>query len=386
MQALQADANATAQIAYWDAGAPSYRWIQIGLQEVLSRNLGPTLSTRAMALLGAAMYDATVAAWDSKYTYNRPRPSQADPSLVARVTTPLSPSFPAEHAVTAGAAETILAYLFPDKAAQFRSLSEEAARSRLFAGTQYPTDVIAGLELGRTVAAAFVAAAKADGSDAVFSGSYPISPGVWGNANPATPLAGGWKTWALSSGSEFRPAAPPAVGTPEADAQFQEVKAFSRTNATNHSAWFWQPSFITPWLDMAHRKNFEQRWDSNPPRAARVYAMTTIAQHDATIACWDAKYTYLWPRPSMVDTSIVTLFANPAHPGFPSGHACASGGAGTVLGYLFPQDSAAMSAMALDGGLSTLYAGIHARLDVDGGLRIGQSVGEKVIQRFRETQ
>ncbi|MBC8166841.1 MAG: vanadium-dependent haloperoxidase [Bryobacteraceae bacterium] len=380
-----ADANSLSQIAYWDAGAPSYRWIQMTLQEALSRNLAAPLATRAMALVSAAVYDATVAAWDSKYTHNRRRPSVADPSLVPRLLTPMSPSYPAEHAVTAGAAEAVLNYLFPDKAAQFTSLAEEAGRSRLFAGTQYPSDVIAGLELGRTVGAAFVAAARADGSSAVFAGSYPVSAGVWGHATPAVPLAGTWKPWALSAGSEVRPPAPPAVGTAEADAQFQEVKSQTRTNATNYSAWFWQPSFITPWIDTAHRKNFESQYDANPPRAARVYAMTSIAQHDSTIACWDAKYVYLEPRPTMVDSSIVTLFANPNHPGYPSGHACASGGAATVLGSLFPQESAAVTARALDAGLSTFYAGIHTRLDVDSGLRIGQSTGDKVIQRFRES-
>lgn len=30
--------------------------------------------------------------------------------------------------------------------------------------------------------------------------------------------------------------------------------------------------------------------DSSPPHAARVYALESIAFHDATVACWDAKY------------------------------------------------------------------------------------------------
>lgn len=379
----QADANALAQVAYWDAGPPAYRWIQITLQEVNRRNLPAPLGTRAMALVGAAINDATVAAWDTKYTYRRQRPSQADPSITPRVATPLSPSFPSEHAVTAAAVSVVLGYLFPDRADAFASLAEESARSRLFAGTQYPSDVIAGLQLGRAAGTAAVAFAKGDGYDAPFTGVYAPAPGVWGNANPVAPLAGAWRPWVISSGSEFRPGPPPPFGSPEATAQFLEVKHQSRTNTTNRSAWFWQPSFINPWLDTVHREVFEHGWEMNPPRAARAYALATIAQHDATIACWDTKYAYLELRPSMADPEIVPLFANPAHPGFPSGHACASASAAAVLGFLFPADADTLAAQASDAGLSTFYAGIHTHKDVDTGLAIGQMVGQKIVQHAR---
>src|SRR3954452_3179076 len=53
----QADSNALAQVAYWDAGAPSYRWMQIAFQELTARNVPAPLFTRAMALVAAAMYD-----------------------------------------------------------------------------------------------------------------------------------------------------------------------------------------------------------------------------------------------------------------------------------------------------------------------------------------
>ncbi len=377
----QADSNTLNQVAYWDAGPPAYRWMQITMQELTSRNVGPTLSTRAMALVSAAMHDATVATWDSKYTYNRQRPSEKDSAIMPRVAVPLSPSYPSEHAATASAASRVLGYLFPDKADVFESLAAEAARSRLYAGVQYPADVTAGQKLGQSTGEAVVAYAKQDGSDAAFSGSFPASAGVWGNPSPVTPLAGQWRTWALASGAEFRPPAPPASGSAEAAGQVNEVKTQVRDNATTHSAWFWQPSFITPWLDTVHREIFEHRWDSNPPQAARTYALAAIAQYDATVACWDAKYTYLEPRPSMVDSGVVTLFANPAHPGFPSGHACASGSIAVVLGSLFPADADAMNAQAIDAGLSTFYAGIHTRFDVDAGLAMGRAVGQKVLSR-----
>jgi hypothetical protein len=45
------------------------------------------LATAMASLVAAAIYDATVAAWDSKYTYKRQHPSEIDsavPTVVAR--------------------------------------------------------------------------------------------------------------------------------------------------------------------------------------------------------------------------------------------------------------------------------------------------------------
>ena len=372
---------AKAQVAYWDAGAPSYRWMQIASQEMLNANLAAPLYTRGMALVAAAMYDATVAAWDSKYTYNRQHPSQSDSSVVPLVAIPNSPSYPSEHAVTAAAAAAVLSYLFPANATAYANLAGEAAHSRLYAGAAYPSDVQAGLQLGASVGAAVVAYAQADNSNAVFSGSYSPSATVWGNANPVTPLAGTWKPWVLATGADLRLPAPPLVNSPDYSAQLAVLHGLAQNNTTQHSAWFWQPSFVTPWLDTAHQEVFNAHFDANPPRAARVYALATIAQHDATIACWDTKFAYLEPRPSQVDSTIVTLFANPGHPGFPSGHACASMASATVLGYLFPADAGALTAEATDAGMSTFDAEIHSLFDVQQGFALGQAVGQKVTAR-----
>ena len=83
----------------------------------------------------------------------------------------------------------------------------------------------------------------------------------------------------------------------------------------------------------------------------------------------------------MADADIIPLFANPAHPGFPSGHACASGSIAVVLQSLFPVDADSMSAQALDAGMSTFYARIHTRYDVEAGLALGRAVGQKVVSK-----
>lgn len=379
---LAAESNSIvkAQIAYWDSGSPGYRWIQLASQQMLAQNVAPTLFTRGMALLSVAIYDATIAAWDSKYSYNRPNPASADPTLHPLVKTN-SPSYPSEHAVAAGAASVVLGYLFPTMGETYTDLAEEAARSRLFAAAAFPSDVTAGLQLGRQIGAMVVAYAQADGSAVPFTGTFPAATGLWTSANPVTPLAGSWKPWVLASAGDFRPAAPPTANSPDYQGQVAAVKNFARTNASNHAAWFWQPSFATPWLDALSREIFESHLDANPPRAARAYALETIGQHDATLACWDTKYAYLEMRPSMADPTITPLFANPQHPGFPSGHACASGSSSPVMSYLFPNDAQAFAAMALDAGTSTFDAGIHTNFDVMQGLALGAKVGQQVVNR-----
>jgi membrane-associated phospholipid phosphatase len=368
-------------IHYWDAGAPAYRWMQLAIQYVVNSNLAGPQQTRALALVAAAISDATIAAWDSKYAYNRPHPNSLDPAVAPVVTVSQSPSYPSEHAVTAGAAAAVLSYLFPDQAPKLSDTAYQAAMSRVMAGVAFPSDALSGLDLGESVGRAAVAYAQQDGSNQQFTGSYPPIPGVWSSANPVAPLAGSWKPWVLASASDLRLGPPPAFGSDGANAQYAMDKNLNRTNATNHLAWFWQPGFFQPWLQQVDLEVFQNHLDSNPPRAARAYAYATIAQHDATLACWDSKYTYLELRPSQADPTITTLFANPQHPGYPSGHACASGASAAILSYLFPADSQPFSQMANDAGISTFDAGIHTPFDVSQGLSLGTSVGLSVVAR-----
>ncbi|MFN7995191.1 MAG: vanadium-dependent haloperoxidase [Bryobacteraceae bacterium] len=368
-------------IHYWDAGAPAYRWMQIALQSVVNSSLAGPQQTRALALVAAAISDATVAAWDTKYAYGRQHPSDLDPTVAPVVGVPQSPSYPSEHAVAAGAASAVLSYLFPDQEARLSDSAYQVALSRVAAGVSFPSDVLSGLELGQRVGAAVIAYAQQDRSDRQFTGSYPPKPGTWSSSQPVTPLAGSWKTWVLASAADFRPGPHPAFGSDTANAQYALDKNLDRTNTTNRLAWFWQPGFFQPWLEQVDLEIFQNHLDSNPPRAARAYAYETIAQHDATLACWDTKYTYLELRPSQADPTITTLFGNPQHPGYPSGHACASGASAAILSFLFPADAPSLSQMANDAGFSTFDAGIHTPLDVSAGLSLGTTVGQAVAAR-----
>src|SRR5262249_10353844 len=120
------DKAALDKIAYWDTGAPSYRWSEIATAEYMKNGSPWQLAARGLSLMHIAIYDAMVAAWDSKYAYSRPRPAAVKADLKTAVSTPPSPSYPAEHAVAAGAASEVLAYLFPERAQFFREHAAEA--------------------------------------------------------------------------------------------------------------------------------------------------------------------------------------------------------------------------------------------------------------------
>jgi len=103
------DAQVAAKITFWDAGSPGYRWIELVNNRLLSNQQVPN-AHRVYTYLTMAIYDATIATWESKYFYNRPRPSAVDATLPTALPTPRSPSYPSEHAAAAGAAATVLAY------------------------------------------------------------------------------------------------------------------------------------------------------------------------------------------------------------------------------------------------------------------------------------
>jgi membrane-associated phospholipid phosphatase len=402
--AAEGDTAALDRISYWDAGSPGYRWNEIAMQHAITSRMSVP-SYRVMALLNVAIYDATIAAWDAKYVYDRPRPAAADPSLVTAVPTPASPSYPSEHAVTAGAAAAVLTYLFPDEAQTFADLAAEAAHSRVLAGVQYPSDAAAGLELGMQVGELVVAWAKADGSDAAFDPtSLPTGPGLW-FGTPVAPTMGNWLTWVLDSGSDFRPAPPPAWDSPERAAELAEVKAYARDAYPRTELFFWPENpagrpapdsgpfssnqvifYYAPlvhflWGPELVQKLFEYRLDANPPRAARAYALVSVAGYDASVAGWNAKFHYMTARPNQFDSTIQTVLPTYPIPDYPSGHATGHAATSAVLAYLFPREAAFFTSRADECAASRLWAGIHFRSACEAGLKLGRDVAGAVIAR-----
>jgi membrane-associated phospholipid phosphatase len=383
VQALVAGRKAAdlAQIAYWDSGAPSYRWIEIAFAQNRAKPASGPRVARLMSLLNVAIYDAMVVAWDAKYTYNRTRPVTLAPGLAVLAQQTNSPSYPSEHAVAAGAASTILAYIYPDLAPEFLAKAQAAADSRVLAGAHFPSDVAAGLALGKAVAEQVIARAQIDDALPAWDGVIPTGPGKWIGEKPAEPNAAKWQPWLLASNDELRPAPPLAHDSPELAVELQEVQTFTRTFASNQKAMWWQSAEGTfeSWYTFATLRMFEQGLDANPMAAARTYALMSVAQYDAIIACWEAKYTYWSFRPVHMDPATTTIFPTPNYPSYPSGHACVSNAVAAVIAAEFPAYAEAIWAKAPEAYESRIWAGIHFRHEMVAGKAIGLAVAQKVL-------
>ena len=70
------DSAARANVAYWNAGGPSYRWNEILMAQAGRSATNAVRIGRNQALLNVAIYDALVAAWYAKYLHERPRPGE----------------------------------------------------------------------------------------------------------------------------------------------------------------------------------------------------------------------------------------------------------------------------------------------------------------------
>lgn len=401
----QLTAKTSEDIDRWGGPMPTAPWTKMAFDAVAGAVKDPPLSSRNYALVHVAMYDAVVAAWFWKYEYKA-----VGRDNVGIAPAP-DPSYPSEHAAIAGAASRVIGALYPNQAnLRLDELAEEAAESRVAAGTNTPTDVAAGLELGRAVADKVLAYAKTDGADRPWDGSRPPGigrgPKFWepapGTVSPPTsPIAGSWKPWVLESGHQLRPPPPPAFGSPEFVAAAREVVDVRKnlTPEQQQIARFYEGAQGTPLpagiiVNVAQEDVLKAAVDDvggarlTVPRVARAFALLSVALADAGTAVWDAKFAYWNPRPENairdlgIDPDWKPLLPTPKFPAYPSGSAGYAGAAQVVLTYLFPDSSAEFQKRAEDQAASRLYAGIHWRYD-DASLDMGREIGRLVVERAK---
>ena len=358
------------QILYWNAGAPGYRW-----QEMMNKLWMTDTSVKgvlANMLLGAASYDATIAAWDTKYAYKRPRPFNVDHRIKAYVLKPESPSYPCEHSVVGGVAVTIISHFYPAMADSVRRLAQQLMASRVAAGVAFPSDTRAGFDLGKLIAEKEIEHTKNFSPATPWDGKMPQQPGLW-KGKPMFPLAGKSKTVVLDSSSQFRPGPPPDFAK-----EMEELRKFKPSFRSTANAFY----FASQNDDVLSKKMFEYNLHLNSPRAARLYAITSIALYDAFVACWDAKYAYWGIRPDQYDTTFrPVLMHTPPFPGYPSGHAMMGGVMAELFTYFFPAEKAYFDKRAKDGAESRFQGGIHFRSDNEAGLALGRKVAAAVIRK-----
>lgn len=142
-------------VVFW-AGGPGTKtppgiWLNILDEYLKDKQISIETALNARAALSAAMMDAFIGCFDSKYTYWVRRPFMVNRTIQTVMPTPNHPSYPAGHACVSGAAKTVLSYFFPEDEEYWQTQAGEAANSRVWGGIHYSIDNQAGLELGERV-------------------------------------------------------------------------------------------------------------------------------------------------------------------------------------------------------------------------------------------
>ena len=155
-------------------GTPPGHWARIGSQLTDQLELSMTETVEMFGLLGVAMHEAFLSAWDTKYDANLVRPvtfihEHIDPEWQTWVVTPPFPEYTSAHSVVSAASARVLAHLFGEEVPftdrsmawlgfedrtfpSFAAAAKEAADSRVFGGIHYPMASYTGLDQGECVA------------------------------------------------------------------------------------------------------------------------------------------------------------------------------------------------------------------------------------------
>ena len=289
---------------------------------------------------------------------------------------------PPISAAIAGASAVVLRSFFPLDVASIEAAVDDQQAADPWPGAKH-ADFAAGEAIGRAVAVRVLAFAQGDRvglTDPLLPpyGPRPTGPGNWVyNGGPLARGNLGARPIFLTTGSQLRPPPPPAFGSPAFTAALAEVRQISLTRNAEQIAIanYWNvnhaPRSTAALMGIArelivshHRSDME---------AARIMFTATAALFDANLSCFDAKYFYWYVRPPQADPTLVTLFATPPHPSYPSAHSCGAGALTEVLAQSFPSEADRLHAVALESSLSRLYAGIHYRFDMEAGLAIGRA-------------
>ena len=376
-------------------------WNQIALAATVTAGQGPVPQIRTMAIVHVSVHDAVSSITCDYRTYLSIRCGP----------------WGAPEAAAIGAAYRALVGLLPLQAAAF-----DAARAASLAAHGL-TDSNPGLAFGEAVAEVILAWRAVDGSaQAQFPYTAPGAgnPGVWVSVGDAPPVLPGWRhvtPWVLESLSPFLPDGPPLLHGRRYARDYNEVKelgsltSLTRTDEQTDIARFWLAPPTVIWNGVA--RHLIRTRGLGLSAAARAFALMYLASADASIVCWDAKYTFNFWRPitaiqngdaddnvrTEADPAWTPLFPTPQHPDYLSGHATNSSAMATVLKRLFGDgiDAPIVVISPTNPGFerhwvrlsegvdevidARIYSGIHYRSADEDGAAVGRRVARFVMDQ-----
>jgi hypothetical protein len=335
---------------------------------IFGQQFGPARASRAMAIIHIAMFEAVNAYYRQYQSYAGVAPVSGDVSV--------------DYAI-AQASHDAQVWLYPSQQPRLDALlaADVATISGDAAG------LAAGKALGQRAAAAIIALRSNDGSfytePTVGVNFTPIGGvGHWspdpvsGTLTALGAYWGGVKPFVLTSGSQFRPAPPPALNSELYTLDYYQVESLggdprfgtptTRSAQQTMQGIFWTydgtPNICAPprmYNQVARTLAFRQGLP-NVEVAARYLAIINTTMADSGIAAWDAKwyyqfwrpvtgirYTgnqgnpYLKPNPTWYPlggqaTNTSGPNFTPPFPSYPSGHAVFGGGVFEVLRSYYP--------------------------------------------------
>jgi hypothetical protein len=365
------------------------RWNQVATDATVAAKINPLAESRIFAILHVAIHDA-VNAVEPRYELYQPRTSSA-------------PAGASVEAAIAGAAHATLVALLPDSKAIFDAALEETLRAIIDDSRR-----VAGLEVGRAAAAAILTARQNDGENRTVEYTPGTKPGDYcptpPDFKPAALVQWGSVTpFVLKSADQFRCPDPPAVNSPRALADLEEVKAIggskslTRTAEQSEIGRYWYESSPQGWNRIAREVLAPRQFDAW--ENARLLALLNLAMADGYIAGFDSKYHCNYWRPVTAiraggDSEWLSYLPTPPVPDYPSTHTVEGAAAATVMARFFNTDFISFSMTsgapypgitrkfwsfseaARENGASRILCGIHFATAVNAGYIQGERVGE----------
>jgi hypothetical protein len=281
-----------------------------------------------------------------------------------------------------------------------------------------------GIAVGEAAAAAVLLLRSNDGSANAATTPYTIGtePGDWQPPTPTTaPTLPGWglvTPFGLTSGSQYRLPAPPALHTERYADDYNEVRLLGHINSpfrpqdrTDVARFYAVSSPTQVWNPAARQASLAQ--GKSLSENARLFALLNMALADGAIAAFDSKYHHGFWRPQAAiqngdidgndatdaDPEWVPLIATPAFPSYASAHAAVSGAGRAVLervlgnnGHDVTLNNPAVAGVVLhytawdqitdDIDDARVYGGIHFSFDQEAGSLQGRQVGRYLWRNY----
>lgn len=216
------------------------------------------------------------------------------------------------------------------------------------------------------------------------------------------PDGGTWRTVLLKSAADISVPQPVAATSADYLHELADVKngVLSATPEQNTAVNFWSAGGVLRWNQIARqlvaKYNVPPGYDNatgqvnssatanpaaGPPFAARVYALLSVAQYDALVVTWRAKYQY--NRPSLEKQGVIARVPILDVPSYPSEDAAIAEISCQMLAYFFPNEVAFLKAKAAEHKQSRIWAGANVPTDVKAGEELAAAVATKVLERAK---